>query len=104
MFGDSVLVSPVVVPLRENGTAPVSVWFPPGRGSWYAIDNSSETYPADGAWRQLWYPLSRTPAFVLSGSILTLLPKQKVVPFGAAGGRPQCIPRWRFGRTILGTL
>jgi alpha-glucosidase (family GH31 glycosyl hydrolase) len=86
MLGGDILVAPVTVPMQSGGKAPVTIWFPPiDRGRWFAVDSDSETYPADGAWRELWYPLSRTPAFVRSGAILALLPRAEAVPFGAAG-------------------
>jgi alpha-glucosidase (family GH31 glycosyl hydrolase) len=106
MFGDSILVAPVFVPMDQNQTAPVTVWFPPIAECssecprWFALDNPLESYVA-GSVSTLHYPLSRIPAFAPSGAILTLLPTADAVPFGAAG-RPTypSMELWIFPATF----
>jgi hypothetical protein len=78
-FGDSLLVAPVIEPLRSSSaTSNVRLWFPPQQMRWYSLDNPRESYVAPGLWVNLSYALSRTPVFVRDDAILTMLPDDQI--------------------------
>jgi alpha-glucosidase (family GH31 glycosyl hydrolase) len=74
MFGDDLLVSPVVTPLnRDNQMAQQNIWLPAGRwyehntGVFYDVNSDSQVI-------QRWIDMSEIPIYVRAGAIIPIIP------------------------------
>ena len=71
MFGDDILVAPVVAPIdKATGVAERKVWFPEGR--WFDMV-SGQMYEGNRV-ETLYYTLSENPYFVKAGAIIPMNP------------------------------
>jgi len=75
MFGDDIMVAPIVTPTKDNTlTADTEIWIPPG--TW--IENESgEVYNADNSGNYIIkksYDISQIPVFIRAGAIIPSIP------------------------------
>lgn len=70
VFGEAMVVAPVVAPRDDDAMAGIRVWLP--EGEWYDVAHGTVERVADpgGAWFDRRYLLSEVPVFVRSGSVV----------------------------------
>jgi len=70
LFGDDLVVAPVVEPLGDDRMAPARVWLP--RGEWYdtALGQRIVVRRASGDWVERRYLLDEVPVFAAAGAVL----------------------------------
>ncbi|MHB1139436.1 MAG: glycoside hydrolase family 31 protein, partial [Microthrixaceae bacterium] len=70
LFGDRMVVAPVVQPRDDDAMAAVRVWLP--QGDWFDLAQGVALHvdDADGAWFERRYLLDEVPVFVPAGSVI----------------------------------
>jgi alpha-glucosidase (family GH31 glycosyl hydrolase) len=92
MFGDEMIVAPVVAPVdAERETAAVKVWLP--EGEW--VDTARGVMVEGGGWRSARYTLEEVPVFVRPG---TVIPEQSFTRRLKGGSYPNLVFRVYGGK------
>ncbi len=94
MLGPDMIVAPVNNLVdNSTGLAKVEVWFPDDDtvDFWVSYDDPSTTYPSNGQWQTLLYPINRVPVFVKAGAVIPLVPYPQAQVLGSASQNYQSL-------------